>query len=176
MNLRERVSAPRQPCHALDGTRPLDSLASLLERGRDRQGNMDVKKRSQRRKSYKLAEDESPHLLGIQNKLGKVLPTEEDVVEAASLGKELKSRIRAEARKTHTTILDMLCLWDLNEDGTVTMKELHQAIVLIGLTEVTAPSSSEVNRFEPVATAPVFAVSTTSPRPGVPSAAAATTT
>ena len=124
---------------ALDGTRPLDSLASLLERGRDRQGNMDVKKRSQRRKSYKLAEDESPHLLGIQNKLGKVLPTEEDVVEAASLGKELKSRIRAEARKTHTTILDMLCLWDLNEDGTVTMKELHQAIVLIGLTEVTAP-------------------------------------
>lgn len=120
---------------APDGSKPLDSLSSLLERGRERQGRLRTRANAKKRADFKRMAEARPELLQVQRALGNVMPTEEDARDSRILADDLRRKVdealRAEGGPS--SLMDMLESWDLGENGAVSLKELYISVVLIGL-------------------------------------------
>ena len=177
---------------ALDGSKPLERLAGLLEKGRTRQARMRLKERKRRRVAFHQLSIDRPELVVTQKQLGAVLTTEADRAEADRLGRALRHAMaeqlkrsmlaggapagaprtdaptaeagegqqgqevgsRAPARgaavlhvcpavadatqlasetDAEQRLIELLQHWDLNDSGTIKLREFHQALVLLGI-------------------------------------------
>ena len=68
-----------------------------------------------------------------------MLTTRQDVIDAEELARDLREKIASRAPSTEgvayrTFVLQLLRMWDhMKSDGSISMRELHQGLVLLGL-------------------------------------------
>jgi len=120
-----------------DGTKPLDSLAALIEGAHRVQSAARESTRAANTHAFVELSARRPSVGEIHKQLGNVMPTAEDMEDATRLGRELRAAVCAVVPMQDVgascVLIDLMQEWDTSDSGKINLHELHQAMVLQGV-------------------------------------------
>ena len=118
----------------IDGKKPLSRLAIMLDNARVRQQRKLERQHMERKATYQRLVTDNEQVVQVKRALGNTLTTEEDVLGAKKLGLALKRKI-AQMLDTseYESAVDILEVWDSNGNGSLSLKEFHETLVLLGI-------------------------------------------
>eukprot|EP00966_Prymnesium_polylepis_P191690 4442417-Prymnesium_polylepis.1 len=128
-----------------DPTGGLSNLCNLLAKGRAEQAEAKMALVQARIDAFASA---GPEQREINHALGSVMTTRQDVLAAEELGRRFREALAAKAPADAdfaTHVRDTVRAWDLMKtDGLISVRELHQGLVLLGIVDATGGAIQEL--------------------------------